>query len=45
MSEISLSHDSLNEVAAPADHDERNVLVTLGLVVALEISAFVWVFF
>ena len=45
MSEISLSHDSLTEDVAPADHDERNVLLTLGLVIALEMCAFVWAFY
>ncbi len=30
MSELSLSHDSLTEVAAPTDHNECNVLLTLG---------------
>ena len=45
MSDISLSDSSLPLETADADHTERNVLLTLALVIAAEVGALMWAFF
>ena len=40
MSDVSLSDISVPAETAEADHTERNVLLTLALVIAAEVSAF-----
>ena len=45
MSDTRLKDDSLLVEAAEADHTERDVLLTLALIIAAEFGAFMWVFF
>ena len=45
MSDVSLSDISVPVETAEADHTERNVLLTLALVIAAEVGALVWFVF
>jgi hypothetical protein len=45
MLDRSLSGIDLKEDNAPPDHSERNVLLTLALVIAVEIGALGWLFY
>ena len=45
MSDVSLSDISLPAETADADHTERNVLLTLALVIAAEVGMLMWFLF
>ena len=45
MSDVSLSDISVPVETAEADHTERNVLLTLALVIAAEVGALMWFLF
>jgi hypothetical protein len=45
MSDVSLSDISVPVETAEADHTERNVLLTLALVIAAEVGAVIWFVF
>ena len=45
MSDTRLKDANLLVEAAEADHTERDVLLTLALIIAAEFGALVWVFF
>jgi hypothetical protein len=42
MSDVSLSDSSPPVEAASADHTERDILLTLALVIAAEVGALMW---
>jgi hypothetical protein len=45
MSDLGLSEISLTDEAEAIDNSERNVLLTLALVIAVEIGALGWLFY
>jgi hypothetical protein len=45
MSDLNLSEISLTDDAESIDNSERNVLLTLALVIAVEIGALGWLFY
>ena len=45
MSDLNLSEINLTDEAEAIDNSERNVLLTLALVIAVEIGALGWLFY